>query len=122
MSLAEKVAIVGSRDFPDCNIVRRYIESLPIDTEIVSGGARGVDAWAERIAKERGMPCTVFPADWNKLGKQAGFIRNTQIVNYADRIVAFWDGHSRGTQHTIGLAKKAGKECAVIFDTRRQPE
>ncbi len=52
--------------------------------------------------------------DWLNLGKRAGYVRNTDIVKNSDMIIAFWDGNSKGTKHTIGLAQKMGKECKII--------
>jgi len=72
-------------------------------TEIVSGGARGVDRLGERYARQRGLPCTVFPAQWGKYGKSAGPIRNAEMAKYADYGVAVWDGESRGTAHMLKL-------------------
>ena len=57
---------------------------------------------------------TIYPADWLNLGKRAGYVRNTDIVKNSDMIIAFWDGNSKGTKHTIGLAQKMGKECKII--------
>ena len=57
---------------------------------------------------------TIYPADWLNLGKRAGYVRNTDIVKNSDMIIAFWDGKSKGTKHTIGLAQKMGKECKII--------
>lgn len=104
-----KVAVVGSRDFPRLDEVRAYVASLPADTVIVSGGARGVDTAAVDEARRLGMRYIVLPADWKTWGKRAGFMRNADIVAAADEIVAFWDGVSRGTRHTIALAEAAGK-------------
>jgi hypothetical protein len=109
-----KIAIVGSRDFPRLDLVERYIQNLPSDTIIISGGARGVDFAAEQAARERGMRVRIFRADWNKHGKSAGMIRNHDIVNAADKVVAFWDKVSPGTKRTIELAQKAGKGLEVI--------
>ncbi len=115
-----KIAIVGSRDYPDLQAVWDYVESLPLDTVIVSGGARGVDSIAEDCAFARGMDTLIFPAEWDKYGKSAGFRRNERIVAECDRLVAFWDGTSRGTQHSIELARKAGKLVTVITPEGRQ--
>jgi nucleoside 2-deoxyribosyltransferase len=82
---------------------------------VVSGGARGVDLEAEGAARARGLAVQIFPADWDKYGKRAGFLRNQQIVDAADTVVAFHDGVSRGTLHTIGLAKAAGKPVRIIL-------
>jgi hypothetical protein len=72
-------------------------------TEIVSGGARGVDRLGERYARKRGLPCKVFPAQWAKYGKSAGPIRNAEMAKYTDYGVAVWDGVSRGTANMIKL-------------------
>lgn len=111
-----KVAIVGSRDYPDMEQVVDFVFQLPDGTEVVSGGARGVDSWAADTAKSTllDLEVRVFPADWNRHGKSAGYIRNQQIVDYADCVVAFWDGKSRGTAHTIKLAREADKLKAVF--------
>lgn len=113
-----KVAIVGSRDFGSLDMVVAYVHSLPADTIVVTGGARGVDRCAENMARAREMTVQVFPADWTRHGKGAGFRRNAQIVGYADKVVAFWDGKSPGTKHTIGLARIAGKLDQLFMDTR----
>ncbi len=109
-----KIAIVGSRDFRNFDMVNTYVNSLPDDTVIVSGGARGVDTCAEIAAKKRGLRTIIHPADWNKHGKKAGFLRNSDIVNDADKVVAFWDGKSRGTKHSIDLANIRGKQLEII--------
>ena len=107
------VAVVGSRDYPDWKAVREYVESLPEGTTVVSGGARGVDSWAERAALACGLDTRIFPADWDQFGKRAGFMRNEMIVECADLVVAFWDGQSKGTLHSINLAKRLGKPVEV---------
>jgi hypothetical protein len=109
-----RIAIVGSRDYPDMRQVVRHVCSLPEDTVIVSGGARGVDTVAVETAKLIGLKTCVYPADWDRYGKKAGFVRNHTIVENADRIFAFWDGKSRGTSHTIWLARQEGKTIHVI--------
>lgn len=109
-----KVAIVGSRTYPTADHIFEFIDNLPTDVEIVSGGAGGPDSWAVWHAKKRGMPTRVFPADWHTHGKRAGFLRNQTIVDRADVVVAFWDGESRGTADTIAKARAAGKHCEVI--------
>ena len=109
-----KVAIVGSRDWPSREAVTRYVLALPNDTVVISGGAPGVDRIAEKTARVIGLKVEVYPADWFKHGKRAGALRNQQIVDAADRIVAFWDGISKGTKITIDMAKRAGKPLEVI--------
>lgn len=108
-----KIAIVGSRDYPNAKAVISYVEGIhPYDT-VVSGGARGVDTTAEQAARFCGLSVEVFPADWKKHGKAAGFIRNKEIVDFSDRVVAFWDGKSRGTLNTIEYARRAGKPVEI---------
>ena len=109
-----KIAIVGSRDFSPLKMVSDYIDTLPMDSTIVSGGARGVDRTAEVRARHRGLSVMIFPADWEKHGRSAGYRRNVDIINAADRVVAFWNGCSRGTKHSIDLSRTMNKEIHVI--------
>jgi NADPH:quinone reductase-like Zn-dependent oxidoreductase len=111
-----RVAIVGSRDFTALNMVVEYVNSLPNDTVVISGGAIGVDRAAEQAAKARGLKVVIYFADWNLHGKAAGQIRNKTIVNDCDTMVAFWDGVSTGTKGSIHLASKAGKLEKVFRD------
>jgi predicted Rossmann fold nucleotide-binding protein DprA/Smf involved in DNA uptake len=101
-----KVAIVGTRTYPDLEQVRKYVRDLSPDDIIVSGGAKGVDETAEGEARKIGMEVISVPAEWNKYGKRAGLMRNDIIVGMADCVVAFWDGVSRGTKYTIDKAKE----------------
>lgn len=109
------VAVIGSRDFPDMDRVREFVNSLEDGTVIVSGGARGVDRVAETAARARNLECVIFPADWETHGRGAGYIRNKQIIDAADRVVAFWDGVSKGTKHSMGVAESLGKPLEVHF-------
>ena len=101
-----KVVIFGSRGIDDIQAVERAMDTCGIVskvTEIVSGGAKGADRLGERYARQRGILCTVFPAQWEKYGKSAGYRRNAEMAEYADYGVAVWDGKSRGTAHMIRL-------------------
>lgn len=109
-----RIAIVGSRDYPDRRAVEAFVAQLPADTIVISGGAPGVDTWADDAAHRRGLITVVFRADWDAHGRSAGFRRNVLIVDEADEVVAFWDGESRGTAHTIGIAHKHGKPVHVF--------
>jgi hypothetical protein len=103
-----KVIIAGGREFNDYNMLCKQCDFLlqsQKEIEIVSGTARGADQLGERYAKDRGYPIKQFPADWNK-GKSAGYIRNEEMAKYADALIAFWDGKSKGTGHMINLAKQ----------------
>lgn len=109
-----KIAIVGSREYASPHEVTNFVASLPDDAVVVSGGARGVDTWAEQAARMRGLAVEVHRANWKDYGKRAGFVRNYTIVKSADRVVAFWDGESRGTAHSIRIAREMGKDVLVI--------
>lgn len=111
-----KIAIVGSRDFPHLEQVIAYVNALPLGTRVISGGARGVDKAAEQAALKRyDLEVEIFPADWQRYGKSAGYRRNADIVAAADKVVAFWDGKSSGTKHTVSLARKAGKPVEIYY-------
>lgn len=112
--VSKKIAIVGSRKFRELSLVKDYIDSLPLDTIIVSGGALGVDQMAEASALARGMTTQIYLADWKNFGRKAGAIRNAEIVAEADEVVAFWDGESKGTAITIEFTRKAGKPLKII--------
>lgn len=110
----ERVAIVGSRDWTDHVAVRDYVYALDITDIVISGGAPGVDQFAQFYAEERGLGVLVYPALWSQYGKRAGPLRNKMIVEHCDRVVAFWDGSSPGTQNTISLAEQSNKPVLII--------
>jgi len=116
--VSERVAIVGSREGFEPGRAAEYVTHLPKSTVIVSGGARGIDREAETAARVRGMQVDIYPADWERYGKSAGFIRNQAIVENCDRVVAFWNGESKGTHHTIDLACERGKPVLIIYPNR----
>ena len=105
-----KIAIVGSRTFKDYNAMHAFIEEMLVTMEssiieaVVWGGARGADSLAERYAQERGLKMIVFPAQWKKYGRRAGFIRNVNIIRECDVCFAFWDGESHDTKHETSNA------------------
>lgn len=113
--MTSRIAVVGSREFWNVPEIKARIMGLPLDATIVSGGAKGPDSIAVRVAETRRMKTQVFPADWSK-GRGAGLARNTTIVEDCDQVLAFWDGESRGTADTIEKAKKAGKPVQVVMD------
>lgn len=76
-------------------------------SEVVHGGARGIDSGANLFAKGV-WPIKIFPADWDKFGKRAGPLRNRQMAEYADALIAIWDGESRGTKNMIDEATRRG--------------
>ena len=106
-----KVAVIGSRDIQ----VENLEAYLPQDcTEIVSGGARGVDRCAAEYANEKGIKLTVFLPEYERYGKGAPIVRNKKIVDHADKVIAFWNGGSKGTLSVIKYAEKTGKPCEII--------
>lgn len=112
-----KVIVAGSRTMRDYNLLRRKLDQLlsqQTDIEIVSGTANGADKLGERYARDREYVLKQFPADWEKHGKRAGYLRNAQMADYADALVAFWDEESKGTMHMIELAKAKGLRIVVV--------
>lgn len=126
-----KVIIAGGRDFTRArddagNLLEEgtHIEQQELafkvlypysDTasEVVCGLARGADKVGSTFADSFLIEVAKFPADWDKHGRSAGFIRNVQMAKYADVLVAFWDGKSKGTHHMIGTALDHGLEVHV---------
>lgn len=119
-----KIAIVGSKIFDDYNIFQNYINKIfknidRKDIEIISGGAKGADSLAERFAKENNIKIKIIYPEWNKYGKQAGYLRNIQIIKESDMAIIFWDGKSKGTKHDIDLCEKYKKLYFVYrFDLK----
>ena len=112
-----RVIIAGGRDFSDYQLLKKacdHMLSKSKSVEIVSGGAKGADFLGEQYASELGYKCTKFPADWEKYGRAAGYKRNSEMANYADCLIAFWDGSSRGTQHMINQAKKKDLQVKIV--------
>lgn len=93
-----------------------------VGPEIVSGGASGVDFCGEKYANKRKLKLTIFPAEWDKYGKAAGYIRNKQMAEYSDRLIAVWDGKSRGTADMIKQMEELGKPVYVYNTTKRKTE
>lgn len=113
-----KVIIAGGRNFNDYNKLKKVCDHLlknQSNIEIVSGTARGADQLGERYAKETGYKLKKFPADWKKYGKLAGYKRNIQMANYADALIAFWDGKSKGTRNMIDISKQLKIKNRVIL-------
>lgn len=108
-----KVAVIGSRGFNDYDLVKETLKHHTI-TLLVSGGAKGADSLGERYANENNIETLIFKPDWKKHGPAAGPLRNTDIVNNADTIIAFWDGESKGTKDSITKAEKLGKNIIIV--------
>jgi len=111
-----KIAIIGSRDFSNYDLLTKTLEHLkPNITQVISGAARGADSLGEQWAKENQIDTLIFPANWGLYGKRAGFIRNEDIIKNCDCCIAFWDGKSKGTAHSISLCKKLNKSYEVVY-------
>lgn len=114
-----KVIVAGSRSFNDFKLMVNKLDSILINqgenVEIVSGNANGADKLGEKYATEiRHCKMKQFPADWDKYGKSAGYIRNKEMADYADACIVFWDGKSKGTKHMIDIANESGLKLKVI--------
>lgn len=112
-----KIIIAGGRDFIDYELLCLKVDKIlsqQDEIEIVSGTANGVDKLGERYAIEHGYKLKRFPADWNYFGKKAGFIRNEDMAEYSDALIAFWDGKSKGTEHMIKTAKEKDLLIRII--------
>jgi hypothetical protein len=112
-----KVIIAGSRDFKDFYTLATTCDKLlsnKENVEIVSGNARGADKLGEQYANLRGYTLKLFKADWDKDGKKAGFIRNEKMASYANALILFWDGESKGSKHMLDMAKRNGLQCRIV--------
>lgn len=112
-----KVIIAGSRGFTNPNIVVAAVvkSKFPV-TEVVSGGARGIDRFGEMFAKANNIPIKQFIPDWSK-GRGAGLARNRDMAEYGEALIAIWDGESRGTANMIREAEKRGLPVYVFRST-----
>ena len=106
-----KVAVIGSRNLQVDDLGKYLPDNV---TEIVSGGARGVDTSAKEYALAHGIELTEFIPEYSKYGRGAPLRRNITIIEYADLVLAFWDGRSRGTKYVIDNCKKRGIPVKVI--------
>lgn len=107
-----KIAIIGSRNIFIDDLGKYLPENV---TEIVSGGAKGVDKCARKYAENHNIKITEFLPEYSKYGKAAPLKRNIQIIEYADEVLAFWNGKSKGTKHVIDSCEKLGKKVTVII-------
>jgi hypothetical protein len=101
-----KTIIAGGRNIFNRMTLLEAIRACPWEiTEIVSGGASGVDAMAEEYAVKRGIDLAVIKAEWDTHGKSAGPIRNRKMAEISESLLAIWDGESRGTANMISIAR-----------------
>lgn len=114
-STSMRVLVCGSRDYPRKARIASRIAMLSPGTTVIHGAARGPDRIAGAYAESLGFEVEEYPADWERLGKRAGIIRNLDMLDACpDLVIAFWDGDSAGTKHTITEARKRGIPVEVI--------
>lgn len=114
-----KVIIAGGIDFNQYQLLKLKCDAILSNTnkasiEIISGGANGADKLGEQYAKQKGYPMRRFEANWDLDGKAAGPIRNRKMAEYADCLIAFWNGSSRGTKNMIEVATQLGLKVRVV--------
>lgn len=111
-----KTIIAGSREITDYAVLLQAIKGCPFPiTSVVSGCARGIDTLGEQYAQENSLKLYKFPADWSTYGKRAGYIRNAEMADNAEALLAVWDGNSRGTKHMINTAIQKGLEVHIYM-------
>lgn len=112
-----RVAVIGSRDLRVTDL-GKY---LPAEvSEIVSGGARGIDTCARRYAEQNNIKLTEFLPDYDRFGRGAPLRRNITIIENSDLVLAFWDGESRGTKFVIDQCKKRGKPIKIFLKYKEE--
>lgn len=124
-----RVIIAGSRNFHDDQLMwammDKFLSEKKLTHEIIvlSGCASGADSLGEYYATSRHYKIKRYPAKWDKLGRFAGVMRNREMAENADALVAFWDGESRGTEHMINIAHEKGLHVRVVqFVPDPEPE
>jgi hypothetical protein len=109
-----KTIIAGSRSITNYDQILEAISlSNIIITTVISGTANGVDKLGERFAKDHDIPVLQFPADWDKYGKKAGYLRNIEMAEVGDALICVWDGQSHGSKHMIEIATRRGLKVYV---------
>jgi hypothetical protein len=114
-----RVIIAGGRHFNDYELLKERCDYFlqnklqESDVIIVSGHASGADTLGERYAQEHNLPCELHPADWS-MGRKAGPIRNAEMADCSNALIAFWDGQSKGTKSMIDLATAKGLNVSVV--------
>lgn len=118
-TMKHRLVIAGSRTFNDYELLKASIKPNKVG-EIISGCAQGADTLGEQFAKEYNIPVKQFPADWNKYGRSAGYLRNEEMAKYSTAVIVFWDGQSKGTKHMIDLARKHNRALKIIMFNEKE--
>lgn len=109
-----RTIIAGSRTVTEYHHVEQAVRDCGwYPSVVISGTARGADKLGEEWARENGVPVERFPADWNKYGKRAGYVRNEWMAEEADSLIVLWDGKSKGTAHMIEIANRYGLDIYI---------
>lgn len=112
-----RVIIAGTRTFDDYGLLRSkcdFFFQRKKPTAIICGEARGADTLGKRYAQEMGIPVISIPADWDRHGRKAGYLRNVEMARCADALVAFWDGKSSGTKNMLEIAAEKGIPYRIV--------
>ena len=113
-----KIAVVGSREYQHLDHVRRFVrEEMHRGDILISGGALGVDQAAESEAIKRGIQLMIFHPDYGRYPRNATLVRNQEIAEACDLLIAFWDGISTGTSHAVRCARRLNKPVTVVRET-----
>ncbi len=107
------LAVVGSRTFSNYKLLKEELNKRKFD-ELVSGGAMGADSLAERYAEEFNILIKLFPAEWTKYGKRAGYLRNKLIADYCNEAIVFWNGRSKGTENVISCLQNIKRPFKIV--------
>lgn len=106
-----RTIIAGSRTITNAAVVEQAITEAPFwpkITEVLCGGAQGVDTLGANWAKHRGITISHYPAKWDEYGPSAGPIRNREMAQNADALILVWDGKSRGSRSMLSYARSSG--------------
>ena len=124
-----KVIIAGSRGFSNYKLLREQCNKFLREKRktsniiVVSGHARGADTLGEKYAQDEGFTLEIYPAQWKKFGKRAGYRRNEQMAEVADALIAFWDGSSKGTKHMIDIMNEKNLLVRVVeYETNNKTQ
>lgn len=115
-----RIVVAGSRSFQNYKAAEEiFLSALSKrklnEIEIVSGGAKGADAFGEYFAKKYGCQLKIYPADWERYGKRAGYLRNRQMAENSDATILFWDGVSRGTADMFNQTLRENHPLFVVY-------
>lgn len=115
-----RTLIAGSRSFKHkVSKVYDLLDALELMvpgeiTEVIEGEADGIDKLAREWAEGFGIPVTPYPADWDGLGRRAGYLRNLDMAKACEQAIVIWDGYSLGTKHMIDILLTSRKPMALM--------